>query len=626
MHIWWARRPLAASRSTIYASLIPAPKGDVQTRRQKEFIVRLSKWENSLDQTLLSEARRDILTAYGGRPRVLDPFAGGGAIPLEALRLGCETYASDYNPVATFLLKCTLEFPEEFGTRDKHANGKFLIEKGQGLLLRDVKKWGTWVLDNARKEIAQFYPEEADGSTPVGFIWARTVPCQNPSCGAAIPLIRQFWLAKKKNRRIAMYPYVDGKEVRFKIVGVGYDRMPRDFDPGNGTIAGAVATCVVCHSALDGKSMRDLAFQNKLGQRMIAVILNKKGAVGKTYRSANSEDVRRFEEAADTFREERSSLLSEWGVDPIPDEPIHTPDNREYEPGHLLYNFTPVMLYGMTKWGDLFNFRQKLALIIFEQSIKRAKQLVLESGASEEYSRAIMSYLGIIFDRLVDKSSSLVRYNVVGEKAEGGFGRQALSVVWDYVEVNPFTDVGWHNMQEWVELVISHCSNLPAGAKVIQSSATSLNYPDNFFDAVFTDPPYYDNVPYADLSDFFYVWLKRTVGGEYPELFSTPLTPKTGEAIAELPLLRGMDKDEAARLVSGIKTQEYFEKMLRKSLEEIRRVLKDNGICILVYAHKSTAGWESLVNSLLDSGLVPTGAWPIHTEMKGRLRASPKIS
>lgn len=232
-----------------------------------------------------------------------------------------------------------------------------------------------------------------------------------------------------------------------------------------------------------------------------------------------------------------------------------------------------------------------------------------------------MSYLSIILDRLADKSATLVVYHVRLEKVEHVFGRQALPVAWSYVEVNPFTNVGWPNMQEWVELVVSHCSQLSSSAKVSMSSATSLPYPDNFFDAVFTDPPYYDNVPYADLSDFFYVWLKRTIGDQYPDLFSTPSTPKSDEVIAELPLLRGMNKDKASQVVNGIKTREHFEKMLGQSFREIRRVLKQNGVCVLVYAHKSTAGWETLLNSLLDSGLVVTAAWPLHTEMRARLRA-----
>ncbi len=197
-------------------------------------------------------------------------------------------------------------------------------------------------------------------------------------------------------------------------------------------------------------------------------------------------------------------------------------------------------------------------------------------------------------------------------------------MIWDYFEINPFSEAtgDWLGAIGWISRVIDHCSSMDCPpANVRQGTATALPHPDNFFDAVTTDPPYYDNVPYADLSDFFYVWLKRSVGELYPDLFSTPLTPKKDEAIAELPLLRGMGKNEASKVLKDIKTSEHFENILLQSFKEIRRVLKPGGIAVIVYAHKSTVGWEKLVNSLLDSGLVVTGAWPLHTERPGRLRA-----
>jgi len=571
----------------------------------------------------MEEARKAILKANGGRPpRVLDPFAGGGSIPLEALRLGCETYASDYNPVATFILKCTLEYPQKYDGRLTKRESNLDSDKSENRLLDDVRKWSTWVLNEAADDVQRFYPEEKDGSVPVGFIWARTVACQNPSCGAIIPLIRQFWLARKRDRKISLFPYTSQKEINFKIVGTGYEKMPNGFDPERGTVSGAIASCLICGSVIEGKSIQRISFGGKSGQRLLAVILHKEGSSGKKYRIANEMDVKTFERAEASLLAKRNVLSSEWGLDPVPDEPIHTPDNKEYQPGNLLYNFTPVMLYGLTRWGDVFNERQKLALITFAEKVRQAWHNIIADGTDEEYARAVCSYLSVIVDRLADKSASLVVYNVYGEKIEHVFGRQALPFAWDYVEVNPFTDVGWPNMQEWVERVISHCSQLSSSAKVTQSSATSLSYPDDFFDAVFTDPPYYDNVPYADLSDFFYVWLKRTIGNQYPELFSTPLTPKSDEIIAELPLLRGMSKSDASQIVTGIKTSEHFEKMLGQAFREIRRVLKQNGICVLVYAHKSTAGWETLINSLLNSGLVVTAAWPIHTEIRSGLRVS----
>jgi adenine-specific DNA methylase len=525
--------------------------------------------------------------------------------------------------------KCTLEYPQKYGHQNNGAGqnedwGGLSDGSGKNPLLEDVKKWGAWILEEAKKEIGRFYPEEADGSIPVGYIWARTIPCQNPGCGAEIPLMRQFWLAKKDKKKVALYPYVADGAVRFRIVGDGYEEIPAGFDPNNGTVAKAVATCPVCGSVVDAKTTRRMFQEGKAGQQMIAVVLHHPNKRGKMYRVAAEEDVRIFAEAVGYLEEKRGRLMHEWGMDPVPDELIHTPDGKEYRPGNLLYNFTPVVLYGMTKWGDLFNPRQKLALITFAEKVRQAHAMMLEEGAEAEYAKAVVSYLGIGIDRLADYDSILSRWVSHGEFVGNTFTRQALPMIWDYFELNPMSHAtgDWNSASGWILGVAEHTSetsNTPA--TITQSSATSLPHPDNFFDAVFTDPPYYDNVPYADLSDFFYVWLKRTIGDLYPELFSTPATPKSNEAIAELPLLRGMSKKKASEIVKGIKTKEHFESMLKESFQEIHRVLKPDGIATIVYAHKSTEGWETLINSLLDSGLIVTGAWPLHTERRTRLRA-----
>ncbi|MEM3402889.1 MAG: DUF1156 domain-containing protein, partial [Candidatus Hadarchaeales archaeon] len=258
LHIWWARRPLAASRATAYASLVPAPKSGRELKEKVKFIHELSKWENSLDLNRIERAKREILEANGGiPPRVLDPFAGGGSIPLEALRLGCETYAGEYNPVAVLILKCTLEYPQKYGvTKGESRLGSFEVQ-AKNKLLEDVKKWGEWVLEEAKKEMGRFYPEDKDGSVPVGFIWARTIPCQNPSCSAEIPLMRQFWLAKKEKKKIALRPLVKGKRVEFEIVGQD-SAFPKGFDPTKGTVRGAVAMCPVCGSTVADDTVRKL--------------------------------------------------------------------------------------------------------------------------------------------------------------------------------------------------------------------------------------------------------------------------------------------------------------------------------------------------------------------------------
>lgn len=344
LHIWWARRPLASSRATSYAALIPAPDpADAEEwERKRQFIIELSKWENSLNPAIIDKARQDILAANGGKPvRVLDPFAGGGAIPLEALRLGCETYAGDYNPVAVLIEKCTLEYPQKYGhvSKDSEKWHDDRTNNSENPLLDDVKNWGNWVLEEAKKEIGRFYPEEENGSIPVGYIWARTIPCQNPSCQAEIPLMRQFWLAKKENKKVALKPFVNNGQVKFDIVGQN-NEFPNDFDPAKGTVKGAVAQCMVCGSTVDGNTTRKLFQEGKAGQRMVAVVLHHPKKKGKTYRLATEKDLDVFKDAEKHLEEKRTRLTEEGGMDSVPDEPLPPKESHRAVGSQLpLYNF-----------------------------------------------------------------------------------------------------------------------------------------------------------------------------------------------------------------------------------------------------------------------------------------------
>ena len=662
LHIWWARRPLASSRATAYAALVPPPETPEEWQKQREFIIDLSKWENSLKTHILEKARRDIYQAHAERlsaelgrpvtvedieagrvppPRVLDPFAGGGAIPLEALRLGCETYANDYNPVAVLILKATLEYPQKYGrpfegmpadllprsNDSPRSEGEQMslgleeapstVPKDFNPLLAAVKKWGNWVLEEARKKLIQFYPSTDPDETVVGYIWARTLPCQNPSCGAEIPLMRQFWLSKKKDREIALHPVVSDGKVGFEIVARGkrvgdppgrpYGSWPEGFDPKQGTVSRAVVTCPVCGAVMDANTTRRLFREGKAGQRLVAVVTTRRGQRGKFYRLPTQADLDAYAAAERALAEKRERLMLDWSMDPIPNEPL---------PPRGTLGFR-IQGYGMTTWGDLFNARQKLALITFAEKVRQAYEGMRgkEGGVRGDFARAVATYLGIILNRLADKNANVVVYNVVGEKIEHVFGRQALPMVWDHVEVNPFTDVGWPNMLDWVTRIITHLSLIPHAStltpRVSHASATRLPYPDDHFDAVLTDPPYYDNVPYSYLSDFFYVWLKRTVGHLYPDLFATPLTPKGEEIVAYSHGKGGLEEGK-----------QRFEAMLSQAFREIHRVLKPGGIAVIVYAYKTTAGWETVINALLDSGLVVSSAWPLSTEMQSRLRAN----
>ena len=616
LHIWWSRKPLASSRATAYAALTPAPENTDEWSRKRDFIRDLSKWENSLNPHLIERAKQDILEANGGvPPKVLDPFGGGGAIPLEALRLGCETYSNDLNPVAVLIQKCTLEYPQKYGRPTESATGGTLFEKTtKNLLLEDVKKWGAWTLAEAKAELGRFYPEEGSGSIPVSYLWARTIPCQNPSCGGEIPLRSQFWLAKKAKKKVALYPYVENGEVNFKIVGDGYEPMPDGFDPTKGTVSRAVVVCPLCGGTVEAELTRKLFQEGKAGERMVAVVTHTPGTTGKRYRVVTDADLAVFREAEAYLAEKREKLTLEWGMDAVPDEPLRRVP--------LTFGVINVWVYGMNTWGDLFSARQKLALITFTEKVKAAYQKMVEEGVDEEYAKAVMSYLALIVSRTTDFETTLCAWHPQWEFVAHAFALQALPMKWDYAELNLFAEIltgTWQSMTRQIIRPLEHLSQTQECMEdstsrpyvgVTQSSAANLPHPDNFFDAVFTDPPYYDNVPYSYLSDFFYVWLKRTLGDVYPELFSTPLAPKGNEIVAY--------SDVPAEFIDGT---HYFETMLKRSFQEIYRVLKPNGIAVIVYAHKSTEGWETLINSLLDSGLIVTGAWPLDTEMKVRLRA-----
>ncbi len=639
LHIWWARRPLSASRATAYAALTPAPDDVLDKQERDDFIAELSKWENALNQDLLARARRDIYAAHAARlsaevgrevtveeieagryppPRVLDPFSGGGSYPLEALRLGCEAYANDYNPVAVLILKATLEYPQKFG-RPFQGMPKALMQKGRPTpqpapdsavqptlleaeeealpegfnpLLEAVRTWGDWVLEQARATLAPFYPPAEEGETVVGYIWARTLPCQNPACGVEIPLMRQFWLAKKGSKKqIALYPRSEGpgQPVRFEIVARGtqirredgYTPWPADFDPAQGTVRRAVVTCPACGATIEAKRTRQLFRAGKGGQRMVAVVTTRRVGAhgraprGKRYRLPTEADLEAYRKAERALAETRERLRAEWGMEPVPNEPL---------PPRGTLGFR-VQGYGLKNWGELFNPRQQLALLTFAEAVRRAHAAMRTQGYPPDFAEAVATYLGIMLDKLAVSNNSLARWQPTGEKIADVFGRQALPMLWDYVEPNQLDG----RSRSWRELFKDIIANVEYSSQtstssppptVTHASATRLPHRENYFDAILTDPPYYDNVPYAYLSDFFYVWLKRSVGHLHPDLFATPLTPKAEEIVA---YSHGEGGFEAGK--------RFFEEHLALAFREMYRLLKPGGIAVIVYAHKSTSGW-----------------------------------
>jgi len=641
LHIWWARRPLAVSRATTFAALIDDPEDEDERQEMLELIKAITPWDAVKDgnSPSIQRARELIENQFpDDPPKVLDPFAGGGSIPLEALRLGCETYASDYNPVAVFIEKATLEWPQKYGI-EVELNREDTQERDLDLFGHDgqkanllaymVEKWAKVVLEQVREEIERYYPRErgrgtvgkgnpkySDGWIPVGYVWARTVRCQNPSCGAEIPLIRQFWLSRKKDKRIAYWPVVKENErtIDFTLLS-GRSLNESGFDPSEGTVSRGNASCPVCGQVTKANRVRKLARAGKMGERLVAVVLHHPDETGKRYRLATVEDERAFREATKHLQQRydgQSDLES-----PLPQADIP-----------LMSGTFNVPIYGITKWKDLFNARQQLALLTFVDTIRRNEEAIRQDANQaaisyssdidgEELANVIVAYLGLILDKSADYSSVLTRWAPHGEYVGNTLTRQALPMSWDYFELSLISGSGgdWLSQLQWVlrYILANPSENRSVTSHAVQASATSLPFEDSTLDAVLTDPPYYNSVPYADLSDFFYVWLKRSIGHLFPSLFSTPLTPKTEEAVE----MAHWDPERYAH-----KDRQFFENMLRDSFREMYRTLKSGGIAVIVYAHKSTDGWEAMLNALVGAGFVVTASWPVHTEMRTRLRAA----
>ena len=614
LHTWWARRPLAASRATIYASLIPAPVDELEREKRSKFIGELSKWENSNNKELIEKAREDILMANGGvPPKILDPFSGGGAIPLEALRLGCDTSASDLNPVAILIQKACLEYPQKYGQgkpRKEYLKDRPWVKDKKGQmtfdqdtlnpLIEDLKYWRNQILKEAKNEIGKFYPQDPDGSIPTGYIWANTVLCTNPACKAEIPLVRQTWLAKKKNKKVAYKIIVKKNKIEFKI----FEGDTIDFDPNQGTVARANVICPCCNAGIPAIETRDKFQKCENKQRLIAVVLVHPEKTGKKYRLACNEDIANYNKAINAFELKRQELRKVWGFDPVPDEPLKRVP--------VSFGVINVWVYGMNKWGDLFNDRQKLVLITFVEKLRNLS--TSSSMLPEEGKKAIILYLAFGIDMVAAFGNRLARWDNSSEAVKHLYSRQALPMMWDYVEVNTFGggSGSFASGSLYYDKTIEHCTaSSDATVSIDQQSATQLSHPDESFDAIFTDPPYYDSIPYSYLSDFFFVWLKRSLGNQFPDLLGTPLSPKSKEIVA---YTQGSGGVESGKL--------FFEEMIGKSFKEIQRILKPQGIAYIVFAHKSTDAWETVISAILNAGMILSASWPIHTEMKNRMRAS----
>jgi adenine-specific DNA methylase len=628
LHLWWARRPLASSRAVLLGLLWPDPCDPLcpEDFREKarellprvqgkvgpmdedlrkallKFIGDFANWDLASNSSYLEVSRVLVKAAHGGEPPlVVDPFAGGGSIPIEALRLGCEVFASDLNPVACLILKVMLE--------DIPRQGPKLAE--------ELRRVGAEIKRQAEKELADLYPKDPAGATPIAYLWARTVRCESPNCGAEIALVRSFWLCKKANRKWALRHRVERPKNEPPRVELEIFEPKTEKEVPSGTVTRAKATCVCCGAVLPPDRVRvqlaaqrggadvlfDVEGHRAGGARMLAVVTLQTAENGRHYRPPNEHDY----EAVRQAQARVANMLDMWercgkqGPCLVPDE--STPQDGT---GSVGGGFR-TRKYGVSTFGDLFTSRQKVALATLARLTREPSN----------NNPAVRDGMALALSRCADYWSSLCSWHLTGEKVNHTYGRQALPMIWDYCEVAPFchSSGNYKGAVEWGAKVAELWPGSALG-QVHMADAAEHPLPDETAAVWFTDPPYYDSVPYADLADFFLVWLRRTLP-EHPLLqdpfdHRSVLSPKIREAV----------RDEQAHLDGRPKkTTEWYEDTMHRAFAEGRRVLREDGVGSVVFAHKTTEGWEALLSGMIRGGWTITGSWPIATEMGARLRA-----
>ena len=622
LHLWWARRPLAAARAVLFAQLVDDPSSHpdrypteeaqaTERARLHGIIEQLVVWENSNNKALLRAAHAEIVKSAGpdGPPVILDPFAGGGSIPLEAQRLGLETHASDLNPVAVLINKALIEIPPKFADAPPVFPG--LCERqttewaGPEGLAADVRAYGEWMRDAAKQNIGRLYPKVALGSGQlsdvIAWIWARTVTCPNPACGIAMPLVRSWWLGKKKGNEAFVVPSVNNGKVTYSI---GTDPAKAPTGPADGTMSGRNgATCLSCSTAVPTSYVKEQGLVGALGASLMAVV-----AEGKRQRVYLAPEGKQ-EEAATVPR-----------PDDIPDQELG------FDPRNL---WTPS--YGLTKFSDLFTNRQLVALTTFSDLVAEAREMVLanalaaglpegerlEAGGAgaAAYADAVATYLGLAVSRLTDRCSTLASWQSTGEKVRNVFGRQAIPMVWDYAEIDPFSSSSGNflGQVEWVARCVD-VAPASQGATAVSASASSRDYSGM---VVSTDPPYYDNIGYSDLSDYFYVWQRRALRSIHPKLMGTLLVPKAEELVAN-PYRHG----------SKTSAEKFFESGFEEVFTNMRKGANDEYPISVYYAFRqsettqggqSSTGWSTILEGIVRAGWTVTATWPVRSERGGRL-------
>ena len=617
IHLWWARRPLTTCRAVLFASLVDDPSShpeqfptpetqEAERQRLFRIIERMVPWEATNDQQVLAEAWAEILKSTGGDPPVIyDPFCGGGSIPLEAQRLGLEARASDLNPVAVLITKALIEIPPKFANcspinpEAKHKGLSGGAYPGAMGLAEDVRYYGAWMREKAQERIGHLYPPvqlaNRSESTVIAWLWARTVKCPNPVCGAEMPLVRSFVLSTKKGKEAWIEPIVDqaARTVRF-TTKVGAGTVPSATKTGRGS----TFRCLVCHQIAVDTYVKAEAIAGRMGKRLLAIVAE--GERGRVYVEPNEDQEQVAELAKPTWKPEADM-----------------PTNPRW--------FSPPA-FGMKTFGDLFTARQLLALTTFSDLVSEARAQGIADGASESYADAIATYLAFGVDRCADFNCNVARWVPSNEKVMNLFARQAIPMVWDFAEANILAEVvgGFFGA---INFICQCMLQLPSGRPgvVSQMDATVEDERQVIFSS---DPPYYDNIGYADLSDFFYVWLRRSLHGIYPQLMSTLLVPKKQELVATPYRFDG--SREAART--------FFEDGFGKAMHRIRTNQHPEYPVTIYYAFKqsetgededsegdsatASTGWETMLAGLLSAGFQVTGTWPMRSEQSERIIAS----
>ena len=615
LHLWWARRPLAAARAVLFAQLVDDPSArpeefpteELQRKERErlhELIERLVVWENIRDDKLLAEAHAEILRSTDGNPpEILDPFAGGGTIPLEAQRLGLLAHASDLNPVAVLINKALIELPPKF--RDQPplfpglADSEFHLWNGTRGLAADVRAYGQWMRDEAEKRIGHLYPKVSlsDGTkaTVIAWIWARTVTCPNPACGIEMPLVRSWWLGKKKGKEAYVVPTVlpertQPQRVEFKI---GYDTSEAPTKESDGTMSGRRGgVCIVCDAVVEKDYIKAEGVAGRMGSTLMATVAE--GSRQRIYLAPTHDH------------------LAAAAVDHLPDTPA---GELGYDPRNI---WTPQ--YGLSTFSDLFTKRQLVALTTFSDLVSEARQRVLNDGGSQAYADTVVTYLGLAVSRGADRQSAVCSWDASPSKEQvrGVFARQAIPMTWDFAETNPFAKSSgtWSESVDWVAKVLERLP-VEGEGEVRQADASTRDYSNV---VISTDPPYYDNIGYSDLSDFFYVWLRRTLRDVHPALLSTLLVPKAEELVAN-PYRHDGKKG----------AKDFFEEGFRAVFERARASARSDIPITVWYAFKQSetddsgevsTGWETLLEGMIRSGWEITSTWPNRSELSNRMIAS----